>query len=581
MRVGIRAVVAILAFGVFAIGQTAVAEARFAYVANAGFGNVSVINTETNQVVGEPIPADEGSWAIALTPDGKFAFVANYSASDVSVINTATNQVVGEPIKVSNPVFRATGVAISPDGKTAYVTSEGGFDPGELTSIDVATKEVVGQPLKLEHGAGDIAISPDGTRAYVSSEGESGMLLMVYPGDSLVARQINVGAGHVGDIAVTPDGEHVLVTDPESHGISVIDANSLEVVKPLIDVGTGPRGLAISPDGRYAYVVRGASISVVDISANYQVVGEIPVGEFATSVTFSPDGDRAYVTGGNPGRLDVIDTNARQVIGEPIEVGAQPEGIAVVPDQSPIASFSSSFPRLGAPVVFDALGSTDPDGQIARYDWSFGDGQMAPNGGPTPSHTYNAPGAYPVTLTITDNEGCSTAFVFTGQTAYCNGQPSAGQTQTVAITAPTSPHGKAFAARLVRVKGNKALLRLRCRGAGSCQGIAKLIARTGRTRLGRLHGSRKGTRKTRWALIGRSRFVIAAGETKVVRVKLSREGRESLKVAPRHRLSAQLAGKGVRHRAVLLSQSHRGARRVGLLGAASMLMDKMKDEAGD
>lgn len=550
---------AILALGLFAVSQTAVAEARFAYVANAGFGNVSVINTETNQVVGEPIPADDGSWAIALTPDGKFAFVANYSASDVSVINTATNQVVGEPIKVSNPVFRATGVAISPDGKTAYVTSEGGFDPGEVTSIDVATKQVVGQPLKLEHGAGDIAITPDGTRAYVSSEGESGTLWMVHPGDSSFARQINVGAGHVGDIAVTPDGEHVLVTDPESHGVSVIDANSLEVVDPLIDVGTSPGGLAISPDGRYAYVVRGASISVIDILANYQVVGEIPLGEFATNLTFSPDGERAYVTGGNPGWVDVIDTKTRQVIGEPIEVGAQPEGIAVVPDQSPTASFSSSVPRLGVPMDFDALGSTDPDGQIARYDWSFGDGQTALNGGPTPSHTYNAPGTYPVTLTITDNEGCSTAFVFTGQTAYCNGQQSASQTRTVAITAPTSPHDKAFAVRLVRVKGNKALLRLRCRGAESCQGIAKLITRTRRTRLGSPHGSRKGTRKARWVLIGRSHFVIAAGETKGVRVKLSREGMKLLKKAPRHRLSARLAGKGVTHRAILLSQSHGGA----------------------
>lgn len=560
VRTGIRVVAPILALGALAMSQTAVAEARFAYIANAGSGNVSVVNAETNHVVGEPIPADEGSWSIALTPDGKYAFVANYSASDVSVINTETNQVVGEPIEISNPVFRATGIAISSDGKTAYVTSEGGFDPGEVTSINVATKQVVGQLLKLKHGAGGIAISPDGTQVYVSGEGETGRLWMFHPGDSSVSREIDTGAGHLGDIAVTPDGKHILVTDSESHGVSVIDANSLEVVDPLIDVGTNPRGLAISPDGRYAYVVRGASIAVIEILANYQVVGEIPVGGFATSVTFSPDGERAYVTGGNPGWVDAIDTNTRQVIGEPIEVGAQPEGIAVVPDQSPNASFFSSLPRLGAPVAFGALGSTDPDGQIARYDWSFGDGHMALDGGPTPSHTYNAPGTYPVTLTVADNEGCSTAFVSTGQTAYCNGQPSASQTQTVAISVPTSPRGQAFAARLVRVKGNKALLRLRCRGAESCQGVAKLIARTG-NKLGGHQGQRGETRKARWTLIGRSRFAIRTGRAKIVRVKLSRKGRESLEIAPRHRLGGQLAGTGVTHRAVLLWQSHRRARK--------------------
>ena len=362
------------------------AQAHLAYIANAGSGDVSVIDMQTGQVVGEPIPADEGSWAIALTPNGKFAFVANYSASDVSVINTETNQVVGEPIKVSNPVFRATGVAISPDGKTAYVTSEGGFDPGEVTSIDVATKQVVGQPLKLEHGAGAIAIAPDGTRAYVSSEGESGTLWLVYPGGSSAARQVDVGAGHLGDIAVTPDGKHVLVTDSESHGVSVIDASSLEVIGPPIEVGAGPQGLAISPDGHYAYVAnqQAASISVIDISANYQVVDEIPVGEFPTSVTFSPDGNRAYVTGGNPGWVTVIDTKTRQMVGEPVEVGAQPEGIAVMPAQPPTALFSSPLFRPGVPGILNGSGSADPDGQIARYDWSFGDGQTAMNAGPAP-----------------------------------------------------------------------------------------------------------------------------------------------------------------------------------------------------
>jgi hypothetical protein len=88
------------------------------------------------------------------------------------------------------------------------------------------------------------------------------------------------------------------------------------------------------------------------------------------------------------------------------------------------------------PVAFNASTSSDPDGSIARYDWSFGDGQSAPDGGPAPSHTYERPGSYEAKLTLTDNEGCSTAFLFTGQTAYCNGQASAAHTQTIAVAYP-------------------------------------------------------------------------------------------------------------------------------------------------
>ena len=88
------------------------------------------------------------------------------------------------------------------------------------------------------------------------------------------------------------------------------------------------------------------------------------------------------------------------------------------------------------PVAFNASASSDPDGSIARYDWGFGDGQTAADGGPSPSHTYAAPGTYQATLTLTDNEGCSTALVFTGQTASCNGASTASQTQTVKVAYP-------------------------------------------------------------------------------------------------------------------------------------------------
>ena len=67
----------------------------------------------------------------------------------------------------------------------------------------------------------------------------------------------------------------------------------------------------------------------------------------------------------------------------------------------PTAAFTSSINQLQA--AFDGSGSADSDGQLASYAWDFGDGTTGT--GVSPSHPYAAAGSYPVTLTVTDDDG--------------------------------------------------------------------------------------------------------------------------------------------------------------------------------
>ena len=60
---------------------------------------------------------------------------------------------------------------------------------------------------------------------------------------------------------------------------------------------------------------------------------------------------------------------------------------------------------VGASVLLDGSRSTDPDGTINSYVWTFGDGASAT--GAAVTHVYAAPGAYTPTLTVSDDLGAT------------------------------------------------------------------------------------------------------------------------------------------------------------------------------
>ncbi len=73
----------------------------------------------------------------------------------------------------------------------------------------------------------------------------------------------------------------------------------------------------------------------------------------------------------------------------------------------PVAKFTYSpeKPSVDQDVEFDGAISGDADGKIVAFDWDFGDGGNV--AGEKVSHSYSLHGDYPVTLTVTDNEGAT------------------------------------------------------------------------------------------------------------------------------------------------------------------------------
>ena len=77
-----------------------------------------------------------------------------------------------------------------------------------------------------------------------------------------------------------------------------------------------------------------------------------------------------------------------------------------LPPNLPPVAVVSATPTSGlAPLTvnFTGSGSSDADGTIVSYAWTFGDG--ASSSATNPAHTYSAVGTYTAALTVTDNRG--------------------------------------------------------------------------------------------------------------------------------------------------------------------------------
>jgi YVTN family beta-propeller protein len=401
--------------------------AQLAVVGERDSNQVSFVSTATNKVVGGPVEAGAEPASVAITPDGKYAYVADFGGESVTVIETGLRRKVTTIEEVGQGPF---GIAITPDGKYAYVTDRGS---DEVAVISTATKRVV-ESIPVGDEPTGIAISPTGKFAYVADSGDGKVEVINTETMSVTGSAIEVGEGPVG-IEFTPGGT-AFVVDQAGKEVSVIESATKKVTEiPLAEESGPPRGISISPDGTKAYVVglTAGPISVIDTTTN-KVTGEIEVEGEPEEVAFAANGKTVYVTENEPQQVETINVGKGEVVGPPIKLpGLFPSGIALTPDESPVAAFTPPSATVGIPAPFDGSASTDADGSIASYNWTFEDGRDAT--GVTALHTFLTAGTFNAKLTVVDDEGCGEAMVFTGRTAYCSGGASS-VSHPVTVQAP-------------------------------------------------------------------------------------------------------------------------------------------------
>ncbi|WP_435359263.1 PKD domain-containing protein [Haloarchaeobius sp. DFWS5] len=229
----------------------------------------------------------------------------------------------------------------------------------------------------------------DGQRSYAVGDGSLGTL------SDRFRLVVEMNSTHPGlspclsGVEVKPDG---------SSGQSVSTAcpsDTASGAPPTADFTTSPADPSTADDVQFDASGSSDPDGSID-SFLWDFDGDGTVDENTTSATTT----HLFVDNGTYDvTLTVVDVSGAT---DTVTQSVQVENVA--PSTSPTAT--TSDPTTADDISFVARAS-DQDGSVVGYQWDFGDG--SPNASvENPSHAYDTPGTYTITLTVTDDDGATT-----------------------------------------------------------------------------------------------------------------------------------------------------------------------------
>ena len=377
------------------IAMASIATSAFAagpkvYVGNFKDNTVSVIDTTAGIVVAT-VPVAAGPDGIAITPNGRTVFVSGSNASTVSVIDAESDRVV-QTIEVGKG---PQGVAMMPDGRLLLVAVNG---EDRVVLIDTAKHAVVAMvPVPKPH---TIAIRPDGRQAYITSQEPGHFALAVV---DLAARSVVATVPldkPPRDLEFGHDGKALYFTLAGVNAVQVLDPKSNRVVAEI----------PTAPSPHIANYFPGTTVGVVVVQgpgelllfdpATNKPIRSIAVGKQPHWVDVADGGKKMYVSNEGSNDVTVVDLATDRTTG--IAVGNAPRKVAA---QHAAASRAAGAEVSIANFAFVPAQITIAPGQnvtwtnndgaphgLAFKDGAKGEDLMLP--GATFSRTYDKPGSF-------------------------------------------------------------------------------------------------------------------------------------------------------------------------------------------
>ncbi|HYQ79068.1 MAG TPA: PKD domain-containing protein [Solirubrobacterales bacterium] len=408
-------------------------------------------NGSLSPIPGSPFtaatPGTGGLIALAFAPEGSRAtagFLVSGGVQGYSVPASGIFQLAGEP----DPSASVTNTAISPDGRFAFAaTREFKMVPREGVRRFILGADGSLNPLEppavLPDDVYGLAITPDGR--FLFAQQANSIARFALGADGSLTPLGNTPAPGAYLLSTSSDGRLLFVLGGSDTTIDVFTVGGdggLTHVGETINFGpSSTRVFAVAPDDRTLYVplynddlIR--AVAIAEDGAPTALPGGLATEE-PESLSVSPDG-RQLVFYGSDGTNDVIRSASIAAdrtltplpFATPWPTGeAQP--LVFQPQPAPVASFTVRPGAPGEQTQFDATGSA----RAVHFDWDFGDGAVVADGGSAQAHAYARPGAYKVTLSVSDAAGCAAKQIYNGQSTACPG----GTATTTSVTVDTLP----------------------------------------------------------------------------------------------------------------------------------------------
>jgi len=298
------------------------------------------------------------AFSVAVSPDGSTVFVTGYSAagtqSGFDYATVAYNAATGAQrwaklySGLGNEGGQAFWLAVSPDGKTVFVTGASGVannDAEDYATVAYNAATGAQRWAKRYNGPGNsndyaesVAVSPTGNEVFVTGYSAAGpqssydyatVAYSAATGAQLWAKRYNgpINSGSTAySVAVSPDGKTVFVTGDTRNAASGSDfatvaydaATGAQLWVKLYNGGgfsgnNPPKLVAVSPDGKTVFVtgdVAGPSYDYATVAYNAATGAQLWAKRYdgpghnddvAESVAVSPTGGTVYVTGYSDG----------------------------------------------------------------------------------------------------------------------------------------------------------------------------------------------------------------------------------------------------------------------------------------
>jgi len=294
-------------------------------VLNKGNATLSIIDPATLKTVAQ-IPTGEGPHELAVSDDGKFAFVANYGArtpgNTISVMDLLAQK---ELRRVDLGVLRRPHGITFIDGKVWFTAEQNKL----IARYDPATNQFDGLLGIGQNGTHMLVFSKDRSLCFISNIGSDSITLLQRasdPSDWTLAN-IPVGKGPEG-ADISPDAHEFWAANSGDGTVSIIDVAAKKVVQTL-DLRTNRSNrLKFTPDGKLILIsdLGGSGLVVVDVASRKEIK-RLNLGRQPEGILIVPDGSRAYVALAGEKTVAVLDLKSLEVTAR-ISTGNDPDGLA-------------------------------------------------------------------------------------------------------------------------------------------------------------------------------------------------------------------------------------------------------------